>query len=101
MGPLDPQAIEDQHFAWIEEGIPSHYFAGMHGIHHQYLPNAEYGGCSNRAVFVLAGPGVRQGVRLRVPPWTPDVVPTLVHLLGMPLPAQAEGKIVAAALDES
>jgi arylsulfatase A-like enzyme len=100
LGPLDSQAIEDQHFAWIEEGIPSQYFAGMHGIHHQYLPNAEYGGCSNRAVFVLSGPGVRRGVRLRVPPWTPDVVPTLVHLLGMPLPAQAEGKIVAAALDE-
>ena len=48
----------------------------------------------------MVGPGVRRGHRLRAAPWTPDVVPTLVHLLGFPLPAQAEGKIIAEALEE-
>jgi predicted AlkP superfamily phosphohydrolase/phosphomutase len=100
LGPIDPQAVARQHFKWIEAGIESKYYAAMHGIHHQYLPNAEYGGCSNRAVFVMAGPGVRKRQRLPVPPWTPDVVPTLTHLLGIPAPAQAEGKIIAAALEE-
>ena len=99
IGPLDPEIVRRDHFRWIEAGIPSQYYAGMHGIHHQYLPNAVYDGCSNRAVLVMAGPGVRRGARLPVPPWTPDVVPTLAHLLGLPLPAQAEGHIIAAALD--
>ena len=99
LGPIDPQASARQHFQRIEEGIESPYFAALQGIHNPYLPNAEYGGCSNRAVFIMAGPGVREGQRLPVPPWTPDVVPTLAYLLGMPMPAQAEGKIIAAALD--
>ncbi len=99
LGPLDPEIVKRDHFRWIEEGIPSQYYAGMHGIHHQYLPNAVYDGCSNRAVFLMAGPGVRRGVRLPVPPWTPDVVPTLAHLLGLPLPAQAEGHVIATALE--
>jgi predicted AlkP superfamily phosphohydrolase/phosphomutase len=101
LGPIDPQAITREHFQWIEEGIVSEYFDAMHGIHHQYLPNAEYGGCSNRAVFVMTGPGVRRGTHLPVPPWTPDVVPTLAHLLGFPAPDQAEGMIIAAALEEA
>ncbi len=99
LGPIDPEAVAGVHFRWIEEGIESPYFAAMQGLHNPYLPNAEYGGCSNRAVFVMAGPGVRRGQRLPVPPWTPDVVPTLAHLLGIPMPAQAEGKIISAALD--
>ncbi|HIQ04075.1 MAG TPA: hypothetical protein EYH31_00065 [Anaerolineae bacterium] len=99
LGPIDPQTIARQHFQWIEEGIESPYFAAMQGLHNPYLPNARYGGCSNRAVFVIAGPGVRRGYRLPVPPWTPDVVPTLTYLLGIPAPAQAEGKIVSTALE--
>jgi len=100
LGPIDPKAIARRQFTLIEEGLESEYFAAMQGLHHQYLPNAEYGGCSNRAVFIMAGPGVRQGERLPVPPWTPDVAPTIAHLMGFPMPAQAEGKIIATALKE-
>ena len=99
LGPIDPQAVAREHFWWIEEGIVSKYFDAMQGIHRQYLPNAEYGGCSHRAVFVMAGPGVRRGRRLPVPLWTPDIAPTLAHLLDIPMPAQAEGKIILVALD--
>ncbi len=98
LGPIDLEAVGRMQYTLIEEGLESAYFAAMQGIHHQYLPHVEYGGCSNRATFVMAGPGVRRGCRLRVPPWTPDVVPTLVHLLGIALPAQAEGKMIAEAL---
>lgn len=100
LGPFEPHLAEEAHFRWIEEGIPSPYFAGMQGIHHQYLPNAAYDGFSNRAVFLIAGPGVRRGARLAAPLWTPDVVPTLTHLLGWPMPAQAEGHIIAGVLQE-
>jgi len=99
LGPIDLESVAELQYVTVEEGLASNYFAAMQGIHHQYLPHAEYGGCSNRATFVMAGPGVRSGHHLRVPPWTPDVVPTLVHLLGFPLPAQAEGKIIADALE--
>ena len=100
LGPIDLEAVSQMQYTLVEEGLASKYFAAMQGIHHQYLPHVEYGGCSNRATFVMAGPGVRRGHRLRVSPWTPDVVPTLVHLLGIPLPAQAEGKIIAEALED-
>jgi predicted AlkP superfamily phosphohydrolase/phosphomutase len=99
LGPLDLEAIDGEQFTWIEEGLESAYFAAMHGIHHQYLPNAEYGGCSNRATFIMAGPGVCEGKRLSVPPWTPDVAPTIALLLGFPLPAHAEGKAIVEALE--
>jgi hypothetical protein len=98
LGPMDLEAAAGNQYATVGEGLASQYFAAMQGIHHQYLPHVEYGGCSNRAVFVMAGPGVRRGRRLRVSPWTPDVVPTLVHLMEFPLPEQAEGKIIADAL---
>jgi predicted AlkP superfamily phosphohydrolase/phosphomutase len=100
LGPMDLEAIARLQYSTVDEGLASHYFAAMQGIHHQYLPHVEYGGCSNRAIFVMAGPGVRSGHRLRVSPWTPDVVPTLVHLMGFPLPEQAEGKVIAEALEE-
>jgi hypothetical protein len=99
LGPMDLAAVAENQYATVEEGLASEYFAAMQGIHHQYLPHVEFGGCSNRAIFVMAGPGVRRGQRLRVPPWTPDVVPTLVHHMGFPLPEQAEGKIIAEALE--
>jgi predicted AlkP superfamily phosphohydrolase/phosphomutase len=98
LGPIDLDEAQRLQYTLVEEGLASDYFAAMQGIHHQYLPHVEYGGCSNRATFVMAGPGVRSGCRLRVAPWTPDVVPTLVHLLGFPLPEQAEGKIIAEAI---
>ena len=101
LGPIDLEAIAQQQYTMVKEGLESKHFAAMQGIHHQYLPHVEYGGCSNRATFVMAGPGVRRGHHLRKAPWTPDVVPTLVHLLGLPLPAQAEGKIIAEALEEA
>jgi predicted AlkP superfamily phosphohydrolase/phosphomutase len=100
LGPMDLKAVADLQYSVVEEGLASEYFASMHGIHHQYLPHVEYGGCSNRAILTMAGPGVRRGHRLRVPPWTPDVVPTLAHLMGFPLPEQAEGKIIAEALED-
>jgi len=52
-----------------------------------------------RAVREAMRRGPEQGVRRHVGR-AEDVVPTLVHLLGLPLPAQAEGKVIAAALQE-
>lgn len=64
------------------------------GIHHSYLPHAALGPSSNRAIFLFAGPGIRAGAAPRRPPWLMDVAPTLAYLLGMPPPAQADGKVL-------
>ncbi len=71
---------------------------GMKGSHHHVLPTATYGGFSVAGILILAGPGVKKLYRRPQPIWTPDVVPTLCALSSIPLPRQAEGKVVADAL---
>lgn len=50
-----------------------------------------------RAMMLLAGPGVRAGVEL-APVSHADLAPTVAHLLGIPVPAQATGRLLADAL---
>lgn len=74
--------------------------SGLRGQHGANLPQSvmKEEGFSARAVFVFAGPGVRKGyVRPRAS-WTVDAVPTLAHLVGLPKPAQCEGRILDDAL---
>ncbi|MCL5074354.1 MAG: alkaline phosphatase family protein, partial [Chloroflexi bacterium] len=81
-----------------EGGIRTRH-GSMQGLHGGYMPNAEIGGCSVRAVLLMAGPGIKRGYRLPLPPWTVDVAPTIAHFLGIPAPAQCEGKVVSTALE--
>jgi len=48
-------------------------------------------------VLIMAGGGVRPGVRLSGAQIT-DVAPTLLHLVGVPLPANLDGRVLAEAL---
>jgi len=64
------------------------------GDHSGYLPTAKGGGCSNNAVFVISGPGVKKGCRRGEPVRLLDVAPTVAHLLGIPAPAQSEGRVL-------
>ena len=75
------------------------YHSWIMGNHHDYLPNAEYPGvCSNRAILLVHGPGVRQGQAI-VHARTIDVAPTLAHYAGIDPPAQAEGHALAELFD--
>jgi predicted AlkP superfamily phosphohydrolase/phosphomutase len=65
-----------------------------HGTHSGYLPTAEMGPFTNKAMLVLAGPGVRKGYDRARPIRLIDVAPTLCQLLGIPSPAQSEGAVV-------
>ncbi|MCL5074348.1 MAG: alkaline phosphatase family protein [Chloroflexi bacterium] len=98
-GPIDPSLIPETGFETVYEGIWAVRGVYLQGIHDCYLPNAEISGCSVRAVLVMAGPGIKRGYRLPVPPWTVDVAPTIAYLLGIPAPAQSEGNIVGNALE--
>jgi len=64
------------------------------GTHSGYLPTAKLGGCSNEAIFIISGPGVKKGYKRAEPIWLLDVAPTLAYLLDMPVPAQSEGHIL-------
>ena len=68
--------------------------AGTRGAHLS-LPNARLGEASCRALFIMAGPGVREGIESAKPIDLVDVAPTIAHLIGAPQPAHADGKIVA------
>jgi len=70
------------------------------GDHSGYLPTAEAGGCSNSAIFLMAGPGVKQGLRCDEPIRLIDVAPTVSHLLGIPCPAQADGRVLDELLED-
>ncbi|MFQ6095524.1 MAG: alkaline phosphatase family protein [Candidatus Bathyarchaeia archaeon] len=62
--------------------------------HHQFLPTATYGGMTVKAVFIMSGPRVKKGYRRRTPIWQVDVAPTIAYALGIPKPAQCDGKVV-------
>jgi predicted AlkP superfamily phosphohydrolase/phosphomutase len=64
-------------------------FGGNHGE----LPTAVYGESSLNALFVMAGPGVKEGVRGKSC-WLVDVAPTVAYLAGIPRPRDAEGRIL-------
>ena len=62
--------------------------------HHQFLPTTTYGGMTVKAVFIMSGPRVKKGYRRRTPIWQVDVTPTIAYALGIPEPAQCDGKVV-------
>ena len=71
-----------------------------HGIHHSHLPDATSYCASNRAIFILSGPGVKENIELEKEINLVDIAPTFCHLLDIPAPAQSEGEILREMLIE-
>jgi len=74
----------------------SEHFGLQHG---PFLPTAEWHGGALRGVFALSGPGIRKGVEIERNVWCVDLVPTICHVTGWPLPRDAEGAVIYQALD--
>ncbi len=74
----------------------SEQFGLQHG---PFLPTAEWHGGALRGLFVLSGPGIRKGVEIERNVWCVDLVPTICHLTGWPVPREAEGAVIFQALD--
>ena len=72
-------------------------FGGQHG---PFLPTVDYGDWSLKAVFVMAGPGVKEDYVLERTVMLPDIVPTICHLLDLPVPRDCEGAILYQALED-
>jgi len=64
------------------------------GTHGGFLPSAMLGETSNTSFFVIYGPGVKEGYTSPKPVTLADIAPTAAHLLGIPTPRQAEGRIL-------
>jgi predicted AlkP superfamily phosphohydrolase/phosphomutase len=74
----------------------SEQFGLQHG---PFLPTAEWHGGALRGLFALRGPGIRKGVELERNVWCVDLVPTICHVAGWPVPRDAEGAVIFQALD--
>jgi predicted AlkP superfamily phosphohydrolase/phosphomutase len=71
------------------------WYAGQHG---NILPAAEWGVGSLKGLLTFTGPGIKKGSRMERTCSLVDVVPTICHLMDLPLPAQVEGCILYQAL---
>jgi len=73
------------------------YYGEEHG---QTLPTAGWGIGNMTGLFIMAGPGVKQGEKIDRTVRLVDVVPTICHLAEWPVPAQCEGGIIYQALED-
>lgn len=70
----------------------------VQGEHGRQVPTAEFGVGSMRGLLLMAGPGIKKGLRLQRNVWLTDIVPTVCHLTGFPVPRDAEGAVIYQAL---
>ncbi len=68
-----------------------------HGLQ---LPTAEFSTGSQKGLLILKGPGIKRGFVLERTVWLTDIVPTVCHLMQLPVPAQCEGAIIYQALED-
>lgn len=73
---------------------------GFDGAHGKQLPSTSFGIGGQHSTFIMAGAGVRQGVRLSRQVRVVDVAPTVAYLLGIPVSDQVEGGVIYEALEE-
>jgi predicted AlkP superfamily phosphohydrolase/phosphomutase len=72
-------------------------FGAQHG---PQLPSARWGMGDLRGLFVLAGPGIKKGHVLERNVSLKDLVPTVCHLMELPVPRDCEGAILYQALED-
>ena len=70
------------------------------GAHGRQLPLGSFGISGQHSVFIMAGAGVKKGLALQRSVNVVDVIPTLCHLLGWPMPRNVEGKIVYESIED-
>ena len=64
------------------------------------LPTARIGDLTIRSLLFMRGPNIKQGVHLERLTQIVAVTPTICHMLGLPMPAQAEGPILWEAMED-
>jgi predicted AlkP superfamily phosphohydrolase/phosphomutase len=72
-------------------------FGGEHG---NFLPTAGWGIGSMKGLLIMSGPGIRRGTSLKRSVWLTDIVPTICHLVDLPIPPDSEGAIIHQAFED-
>jgi predicted AlkP superfamily phosphohydrolase/phosphomutase len=72
-------------------------YASQHG---QILPTAKWGIGDLRGLWVLNGPGVKQGAHLQRTVGLQDLVPTICYLTGLPQPETVDGAVIFQAFED-
>lgn len=76
-------------------------YADEYGSQHgPQFPSATQGMGDLRGLFALSGPGIKKGHVLERNVSLKDLVPTVCHLMGLPVPADCEGAVVYQVLDD-
>ncbi len=96
-GPLAPDVLVA--LSW-DDGVNEHRHRGR-SVENGRINRASHGGISSwelRNTLVMAGAGIRRGIRSAVPAGNVDVAPTLLRLLGLPIPPTMQGRVLGEAL---
>ncbi|MBD3350701.1 MAG: hypothetical protein GF364_04355 [Candidatus Lokiarchaeota archaeon] len=75
----------------ILNGAPSNICLGAHAY---YLPTTKLGKFSVSCPVIFSGAGIKKGVESDIPINLTDISPTLCHLLGIPKPKDARGRVL-------
>ena len=70
------------------------------GVHGQRLTTAKRGAASLNPLIIMAGPCLKKGLRLKRNFWLLDLVPTICHIMELPVPEHTEGAVIHQALED-
>jgi len=74
-------------------------WGGSEGMDGQ-LPSAELSQGTMQAAFIASGPGIKKNYRRPKPIFLRDVAPTIAHLMDIPIPRDADGRVLFDIFDE-
>jgi len=99
LGRIPDLIVEFRDYAWLGKGnLTERTPTIADDISIKAHPDQHYaGGHRPDGIFVLAGPAARKGAELQA--GIADVAPSMLYLLGEPVPASFEGRLLAEALD--
>ncbi|NVM31575.1 MAG: alkaline phosphatase family protein [Candidatus Helarchaeota archaeon] len=74
-----------------------HAYEAKHcfGAHAYYLPQTTFGDYSIAVPLVIAGPGIKEGVKLETTVNLIDLAPTFARIMSLPKPKHSTGRIIA------
>ncbi|TFF97357.1 MAG: hypothetical protein EU541_08345 [Promethearchaeota archaeon] len=87
---LNPSKISPKYMAKPLVYPAEHCF----GAHAYYLPTQTFGNYSNSVPIILKGPGLKNGFEFKNPVNLIDLAPTFSHLLDIPRPKNAQGRVL-------
>ena len=97
-GEIDELDVTSMKSEYLERGI-AFPASECFGAHAYYLPTESIGPYTMSVPLIIAGPGIKQDTILPELVNLIDIAPTIAHLLGIPGPKQAQGRVLEEILE--